>query len=246
SFQLARPEQANSDVTYSCSRPVSDPVSVMYIDMENPHPELADRVRSMGRDPESIADLPLTYFSFPDIPPLDTESGGRKLLRAVEAHKPTLVVLDTISRLVEGKEDSADTWQNLYRHTMVPLRRQGCAVLRLDHQGHDASRAARGSSGKRDDVDVAWIMRREGNTLTLTRDKGRSIGYPTKHVLRRHLNPTRHVPQTSNDKVVELAQAMEDLGISPGTPRDVGAKLLRDNGFTLSNTMYAQAMAMRL
>ncbi len=53
-------------------------------------------------------------------------------------------------------------------------------------------------------------------------------------------------PQISPDKVVELVQAMEDLGIPPGTPRDVGGKLLRDNGFTLSNELYAQAMVMRL
>jgi hypothetical protein len=97
-----------------------------------------------------------------------------------------LIVPDTISRLVEGKEDSADTWRNLYSHTMAPLRQQVRTVLRLDHQDHDSSKGARGSSAKRDDVDVAWIMRRNGNEVTLIRDKGRGLSHPEKVVLRRH------------------------------------------------------------
>ena len=137
--------------------PPRDPLAVMYIDMENPEAELADRLRRMGHAPAELAGHPLHYFSFPDLPP-DTTAGGRRLALAAEAYEPGLIVLDTISRLVEGKEDSADTWQNLYIYTILPLRRHNRMVLRLDHQGHDASKGARGSSGKRDDVDVAWVI----------------------------------------------------------------------------------------
>lgn len=174
--------------------PARDPVTVMYIDMENPQAELADRLRRMGHAPTDLSGHPLIYFSFPSLPPLDTDDGGCTLALEAEKYDPQLIVLDTISRLVEGKEDSADTWRNLYNHTMVPLRRQGRTVLRLDHQGHDSSKGARGSSAKRDDVDVAWIMKCTGNQVTLTRDKGRGLAHPEKMMLRRHAAPTRHLP----------------------------------------------------
>src|SRR5262249_9475213 len=170
--------------------PARDPITVMYIDMENRQAELVDRLRRMGRAPAELSGHPLFYFSFPDLPPLDTEDGGCMLALQAENFEPQLIIFHTISRLVEGKEDSADTWRNLYNHTMVPLRRQGRTVLRLDHQGHDSSKGARGSSAKRDDVDVAWIMKRNGNEVTLIRDMGRGLSHPEKVALRRHSAPT--------------------------------------------------------
>jgi len=114
--------------------------------------------------------------------------------------------LDTISRLVERREDSADTWRNLYNYTMVPLRRQGRTVLRLDHQGHDSSKGARGSSAKRDDVDVAWIMKRKGNEVTLIRDKGRGLGHPKKMMLRRHPAPHATSPASTAVSTVSASR----------------------------------------
>ena len=94
--------------------------------------------------PAQLLGHPLHYFLFPDLPPLDTPEGGRRLALTATEYEPRLIILDTISRLVEGKEDSADTWRNLYNHNMIPLRRQCRTVLRLDNQGHDASKGARG------------------------------------------------------------------------------------------------------
>ena len=193
--------------------PARDPIKVMYIDMENPQAELADRLRRMGYAPADLSGHPLLYFSYPDLPPLDTDDGGWTLALEAEKYDPQLIVLDTISRLVEGKEDSADTWRNLYNHTMIPLRRQGRTVLRLDHQGHDSSRGARGSSAKRDDVDVAWIMKRSGNEVTLTRDKGRGLSHPEKVMLHRHATPTRHLPVIHDGKQGECVEALDRLRV---------------------------------
>ncbi|MDT5046330.1 MAG: hypothetical protein QOG75_2183, partial [Mycobacterium sp.] len=193
--------------------PACDPITVMYIDMENPVEELADRLRRMGHAPGDLTGHPLFYFSFPDLPPLDTMAGGRRLALQAEKYEPQLIVFDTISRLVEGKEDSADTWRNLYNHTMVPLRRQGRTVLRLDHQGHDSSTGARGSSAKRDDVDVAWIMKCTANEVTLTRDKGRGLGHPEKIMLRRHAAPTRHLPGIAEGKQAACIDALDRLNV---------------------------------
>jgi RecA-family ATPase len=225
--------------------PPRDPIAVMYIDMENPEAELADRLRRMGHAPVELAGHPLHYFSFPDLPPLDTTVGGCRLAVAAEQYEPRLIILDTISRLVEGKEDSADTWRNLYNHTMVPLRRQGRTVLRLDHQGHDSSKGARGSSAKRDDVDVAWIMRRTGNDVTLIRDKGRGLSHPEKIVLRRHAAPTRHLPLGAEGKQGECIEALDRLNVPLDSRRDDARDVLRDNGYRFRNEVIGTALNAR-
>jgi hypothetical protein len=217
----------------------------MYIDMENAQAELADRLRRMGRAPAELAGHPLLYFSFPDLDPLDTEDGGCTLALEAEKHQPELIVLDTISRLVEGKEDSADTWRNLYNHTMIPLRRQGRTVLRLDHQGHDSSKGARGSSAKRDDVDVAWIMRCKGNEVTLVRDKGRGLAHPEKVVLYRHAAPTRHLPLIVRGKEAACIEALDRLTVPLNSTRDDAAAVLRDNNYAFGNDVIGPALKAR-
>jgi RecA-family ATPase len=225
--------------------PARDPITVMYIDMENPQAELADRLRRMGHVPTDLSGHPLFYFSFPNLPPLDTMIGGRHLALEAEKYEPQLIVLDTISRLVEGKEDSADTWRNLYNHTMVPLRRQGRTVLRLDHQGHDSSRGARGSSAKRDDVDVAWIMKRSGNEVTLIRDKGRGLSHPEKVMLRRHAAPTRHLPVVRDGKQGECLEALDCLDVPLDSSRDEAARILRANGYQFRNEVLGRVLKAR-
>ena len=156
-----------------------------------------------------------------------------------------MIVLDTISRLVEGKEDSADTWRNLYHHTMVPLRRQGRAVLRLDHQGHDSAKGARGSSAKRDDVDVAWIMKRNGNEVTLVRDKGRGLTHSEKVTLRRHAAPTRHLPLIVCGKEVGCVEALDRLNVPLDSTRDYAAGVLRENNYAFGNDVIGLALKAR-
>jgi RecA-family ATPase len=225
--------------------PARDPITVMYIDMENPHAELVDRLRRMGHAPTELAGHPLFYFSFPDLPPLDTEDGGCKLAVKAEKYEPKLIVFDTISRLVEGKEDSADTWRNLYNHTMIPLRRQGRAVLRLDHQGHDSSKGARGSSAKRDDVDVAWIMKHNGKNVTLIRDKGRGLSHSEKIMLRRHTAPTRHLPVLAEGKQGECIGALDRLEVPLDSSRDEAARILRENDYPCRNDIVGAALKAR-
>lgn len=222
-----------------------EPMTVMYVDMENPPAELAQRVRSLGHLPADLAGSNLHYFSFPDLPALDTATGGRRLALGAEKYNPSLIVLDTISRMVGGKEDSADTWRDFYNFTMVPLRRQNRAVLRIDHQGHDATKGARGSSAKRDDVDVAWIMRRKGNEVTLIRDKGRGLSYPEQHKLVRHTSPTCHLPTVTGGKIDECCAALDRLDVPRLATRDDAADELRSNGYRFSNDVIGAALKKR-
>jgi KaiC/GvpD/RAD55 family RecA-like ATPase len=223
-------------------QPARGPITVMYIDMENSQAELAQRLRSMGYHPSEMVGYPLLYFSFPDLPPLDTVSGGRMLALEAERYDPQLIVFDSISRFVGGKEDAADTWQDFYAHTMLPLRRQNRTVLRLDHQGHDTSKGARGSSAKRDDVDVAWIMRRKGDDIELRLDKGRGLGHPGKVELRREAKPLRHVLIRAKSRLDQCVNAMDVLNIRVGVSRDEAADVLRENGYRFSNTVIGSAI----
>lgn len=223
---------------------VSDRKRVMYVDMENPEAELAERLRRMGYGISELQDSHLFYFAFPDLAPLDTEAGGKQVAVTANIYDPDIIIFDTISRLVEGKEDSADTWQNLWLHTMIPLRKQKRTVLRLDHQGHDSNKGARGSSAKRDDVDVAWIMTRKGTDITLKRNKGRGLSHPDSVQLRRCTNPTRHVPVVGG-RLGECVEALESLGVRPATTRDEAGESLRENGFKFSNDVVGKAQNAR-
>ncbi len=227
--------------------PPCDPMTVIYIDMENPREELVARMRSMGLHLPELADAPLLYLSFPDLPPLDTGEGGRMLESAAVSHEPGLIVLDTISRLVEGKEDSADTWRNLYNHTLVPLRRNGFTVLRLDHQGHDSAKGARGSSAKRDDVDVAWIVKSNGNKVELKLDKGRGLDHPATVELRRQTNPLRHLPAVAvaADKALECMAVLDLLDVPADITRDEAGKIVRSNGYHFGNSLVGEALKLR-
>jgi hypothetical protein len=80
------------------------------------------------------------------------------LLAIVDDVKPNIVVLDTVSRFITGKENDSDSWLQLYGRVHAPLKAAGIAGVRLDHMGKDAERGSRGSSAKSQDVDHVWEM----------------------------------------------------------------------------------------
>jgi hypothetical protein len=78
-----------------------------------------------------------------------------------------VVVFDTFIRTLEGNEDSAATINDYYRHTALRLKKAGISSCRLDHTGHSNKERARGSSGKNQDVDIAWSLKRDDTRVTL-------------------------------------------------------------------------------
>jgi AAA domain len=135
---------------------------VLMIDMENTEDDLAERLRDLGVTADNAAKLDdLAYLHLPMLPPLDTPAGGVALLALVDGYHiraGDVVVLDSIQRLTSGKENDSDTIRAYYLHTGIWLKRRGITVIRTDNTGKDADRGARGSSGKRDDIDVELIM----------------------------------------------------------------------------------------
>lgn len=168
---VSRGHRAFADLTIARRR------RVLYLDMENTEDDLAERFPALGVTPG--ADLSdLLFLHLPPIEPLDTPAGGRQLEAIVDAYGLTagdVVILDSFQRVVSGPENDADTLRALYRCAMLPLKRRGLTVVRLDNTGKDAERGARGTSGKRDDVDVELILTRDkdGDRFTLTPGKVR-------------------------------------------------------------------------
>jgi hypothetical protein len=87
------------------------------------------------------------------------------------------VVIDTMSRAVEGAENESDTVRAFYAHTGRALKAAGVAVVRLDHSGKDMSKGQRGSSAKTDDVDVVYRLtaRENGVRIDTTHKRSRWV-----------------------------------------------------------------------
>lgn len=181
-----------------------EPITVLYLDRENSRELVRDRFLEMGASPEDLARL--HYASFPAIEQLDA-GGARDIVALAKAIDAQLIVLDTVSRFVSGAENDADTYLRLYRELLVPLKREGRTIIRIDHTGKDAALGARGSSAKTGDVDCSWIMQKGASPsrFKLVREVDRTAHHPdVVHLLRRQ-NPLRHEVVTGKVTLSDLA-----------------------------------------
>jgi hypothetical protein len=156
---------------------------VLYIDMENPVDDLAERLTALGLTPENVAEVSdLNVIHLPPLSPLDAATGGTEVAALVDAYGLSpgdVVVLDSTQRVTSGKENDADTMRDFYRHTGIMLKRRGLTVIRTDNTGKDPEKGARGSSGKRDDVELEWLLlsdQRDPDVFTLKQGKARLSG----------------------------------------------------------------------
>lgn len=171
-----------------------DPAEVVIFDAENGTPWWAGGLDKM----DAPLDLPnLRVICYPEFDGgLDTEWGARSFLRLVESlGEIDVLVIDTVSRFVAGSENDADTWHGFYRNAILPLRRAGIGVIRLDHLGKNAELGARGSSAKMSDLDAHYILTAKAkgsNDLTLKLDKRRQSDYDETVRILRSDEPLRH------------------------------------------------------
>ena len=151
---------------------------VLYLDFENhPDADIIPRLQKMGYDWHELDDL--YYLSFPAVGFLDSPTGGQQLHAMVKQHDIELVVIDTIARITEGKENDNDTWNDLEKYTERLLKQEGVTFLRIDHAGKETAKGPRGGSAKQGDVDITWLIERtkEGNL----RVKSDSHRFPLEH-----------------------------------------------------------------
>lgn len=244
-----------------CAR---DPIRVLYIDQENGHDVIQSRLAALGATAEQLANL--VYLSFPSFRPLNTPGGGADLVRAIERHTAELVFLDTISRMVEGKENESDTWLNLYRYALLPMKATGCASVRLDHFGKDRDRGSRGSSAKTQDVDHVWELAADtGGLLKLKRTHSRTGIGDGFMALHRHgemvgdqwkPGATRHVRAASKSDVEQeqplvgevvkaLALILDRASVPVSWGRPKTGEWLRENGHRHSDTIVRDVVRFR-
>jgi hypothetical protein len=222
----------------------AEPVTVVYVDVENSVSDIIERLQAFGYTPGDLKRL--VYSSFPDLPALDTIPGGLRLLRLAESAEAALVIIDTTSRVIAGKENDADTFLQLYRNTLVPLKQRGITVLRLDHPGKDTDRGQRGSSAKDGDVDTVWHVDRVSDAaVNFERRKSRSgHGAPVLY-LTRSFEPLRHEPGGTGipPKVADIIDRLRML-VPPGSgvTNSQAQKILRDNGERFRNDDLARAL----
>ena len=230
-----------------------EPVVVLYLDYEMTEADLFDRLADMGYGPGDDLSR-LRYALLPAIPPLDTKDGAEALkamLDDVEAQWPDhhfVVVLDTMSRAVEGEENSADTVRAFYNHTGIELKRRGITWVRLDHAGKDTSRKQRGSSGKGDDVDVVWKLSQVLDVVQLDCELTRMPWVPkdVRFRLRDELPLTYEpAPVAFPEGTADVARDLDRLGVPVGASVRQAAQALRDAGERHAQSLVAAAVKSR-
>jgi len=173
-----------------------EPVRVLYLDYENdPVYDIGETLKSMNMAEPSAYKDNLTIMSYPVFGHFDTPEGAKDLEIAIDLFKPELVIIDTLSRVVEGEENNNNTWLNFYRSSGMVFKRKNVAYIRIDHVGKDATRGARGGSAKTGDLDLIWTLEQSGpdNSFKLTNTKSRvRIEDKVVHFDRQE-NPLAHV-----------------------------------------------------
>jgi hypothetical protein len=218
---------------------------VLVIDMENTDDDLAERFAALGISTNDVERLDnLIYQHLPVLPPLDTAAGGTTLqsvAHAYELQPGDVVVLDSIQRLTEGKENDSDTIRAYYRHTGLRLKRRGLTVIRTYNTGKDPEKGARGSSGKRDDVDVELFMERDKanrDRFTLNPGKLRLPDVDSMSIERHIGDDGRLHHDTARDpwriKIAEAIAALDRHNIPPETGMIKAGELLKAKDETVN------------
>ena len=182
-------------------RPPSPPIHVLYVDFEMTPADLQERLDDMGYTPSSpdwnILRDHLHYAQLQPFYPFDTVEGGNQLLDEIAATRSELVIIDTLIRSVKGEENSSDTIKDFNRYTGQRLKAAGISLVRIDHAGKDSDRGQRGTSAKRDDVDLIWQLRPEAtvggkNQVTCLNRASRMPWVPTEIAITRTDDPLHH------------------------------------------------------
>jgi hypothetical protein len=232
---------------------------VVYLDYEMTEADVFDRLDDMGYGPH--VDLSrLCYALLPTMPPLDTAPGAGALMELVDGVQTSwpehhvVVVIDTVSRAVKGKENDADTFRDFYFHTGIRLKRRGITWARLDHGGKSAEQGQRGSSSKGDDVDVVWKLGKTQNGVKLHRELARMSWVPEQVVLHITDNPLCYArmegdwPEGTSETAIMLDvidEKRKAAGQKPLATTRMAQKALKDIGEPTRRTVVCAAMRWR-
>jgi archaellum biogenesis ATPase FlaH len=232
------------------------PRRVLLVDMENTEDDLADRIRALGVTDENVHELfNLVPIHLPPLPPLDTPQGAQDLaaiLDAYDVRAGDVVVLDSLQRVIAGAENDSDTMRAFYRHTAVMLKRRGVTVVRTDNTGKDTDKGARGTSGKRDDVDVELILKADAQKvgrLYLKPGKVRLPGIRSLIVQQEVDHDGLLTYSTTGDPfraaVAEAVAVLDDLGLPDQLAQRPGSEAIKRAGHKVSREVLRTAIGQR-
>lgn len=229
--------------------PAREPIDVVYLDFEMTEDDLKERLEDLGYGSEVDMDR-LHYYLLPSLPSLDTPAGAAMLLEIVDRHRARLLVIDTMSRVVTGEENSADTYRAFYRLTGLQLKARGVAVCRLDHGGKNADQGQRGSSAKGDDVDLVWQLKATDGGLEFRRDASRVAWVPETVMLTRHSEEgdLRHTVSLAADwpaGTKALAELLDELKVPLSANRPAARQALAAAGKGAKNDVLSKALKYR-
>lgn len=227
--------------------------NVLYVDYENdPRGDTRSRLQAMGYGPDDLQNLKM--LSFPTLDGLDTTKGAQQLLAACQVYGCDIVIIDTISRAVDGDENENDTWLAFYRNTGLLLKQNEITMVRLDHTGKDESKGQRGGSAKSGDVDAIWKLSKitdDGSKLQLKLDDSRMQITERTLILDRITDPLHHKVAGAGQmaawdaKVNEIIEILDDHALD----RDAGGRKVRDLlkglGISASNDVMREAIRQR-
>ena len=236
--------------------PAAGPRPVLYLDYENPDRIIGERFLDMGAQDGKIGQL--VYSSFPAMKNLDTPEGGEMLCELANAIKehygqlPALTVIDTLSKTFGGAENSADTFSDLYRYSLLPLRRAKMTVIYLDHSGKDPTAGQRGSSAKPSDVDAVWRLQ----PVKGARDLIESVRLEPTHSRAGHVEAfTAAVRQEPlrieidqmpvSARALEVSTILDKLGTPFSASRKDCREALKKAGITAKTSVLAEAVKYR-
>jgi hypothetical protein len=225
---------------------------VSYIDNEMTLKDLRDRIMDMGWDFEELEGW-LKYHPFPIIRPMDTELGGLDAMALMQFDQSSVLIIDTLSRVVQGEENSNDTYRNFFNHTGRVLKANGISVARLDHAGHDVKKS-RGASAKADDVDLVYALERRNDDkgkpgFRLTRTHSR-IGFSTDLVDLELVDEPLSIRSSDmrmwSLQAITKANQLDELGAPAAISQRDAITLLKEAGLGPGKLTYlAEALKMR-
>jgi RecA-family ATPase len=195
--------------------------TVLYIDQENiPGRDIKPRLEKMGYQWSDL-DEHLIYSSYGDFADFNTAKGANQLMDVIREHGVQVVIIDTISRVVTGKENDNDTWNELHKHLERRLKDEGISLLRIDHTGKDTDKGPRGGSAKLGDVDMTLIVTPTANkSLRLVVENSRmpvSWEKAELHIIKEPVLDftIREIRKESpNERTERLARLLDDNEIS--------------------------------
>jgi len=226
---------------------------VTYIDNEMTLKDLRDRLMDMGWDFDELEGW-LKYHPFPIIRPMDTELGGLDAMQLMQYDGSKVLIIDTLSRVVQGEENSNDTYRNFFNHTGRVLKANGISVARLDHAGHDVKKS-RGASAKADDVDLVYALERRNDDkgkpgFRLTRTHSR-IGFASELVDLELVDDPFSIRSSDGRmwtlQAINKAKELDALGAPSAITFRDATILLKAHGMGPGKTVYlTEAIRMRL